>query len=62
MTKQLNKETPLCMSLAARPSHFGSGFHKFLYDALGLDYVFEPFTTMDLAATIGGVRALGVRG
>jgi shikimate dehydrogenase len=50
------------MSLAMRPSIFGTHLHHFLYDALGLDYVFEPFTTMDLAATIGGVRALGVRG
>jgi shikimate dehydrogenase len=62
MTRQINKDTTLCMSLAARPSNFGTRFHNFLYDALGLDYIYKAFTTTDLAAAIGGVRALGVRG
>jgi shikimate dehydrogenase len=50
------------MSLAMRPSIFGTHLHHFLYDAFGLDYVYKTLTTTDLAATIGGVRALGVRG
>lgn len=62
MTKQINKDTTLCMSLAARPSNFGTRFHNFLYDALNLDYLYKAFTTTDLAAAIGGVRALGIRG
>lgn len=62
MTRQINKDTTLCMSLAARPSNFGTRFHNFLYDALELDYIYKAFTTTDLAAAIGGVRALGVRG
>lgn len=62
MTRQINKDTTLCMSLAARPSNFGTRFHNFLYDALDLDYIYKAFTTTDLAAAIGGVRALGVRG
>jgi shikimate dehydrogenase len=50
------------MSLAARPGTFGTRFHNHLYDALGLDYLYKAFTTEDLPAAIGGVRALGVRG
>lgn len=62
MTRQINKDTTLCISLAARPSNFGTRFHNFLYDALDLDYIYKAFTTTDLAAAIGGVRALGIRG
>lgn len=62
MTRHLNKDTIVCMSLAARPSNFGTRFHNFLYDALDLDYLYKAFTTTDLAAAIGGVRALGIRG
>ncbi|MBS7538018.1 shikimate 5-dehydrogenase [Ancylobacter lacus] len=54
--------TRLCMSLAARPGRFGSRFHNALYEALGLDYVYKAFTTTDLPAAIGGIRALGIRG
>lgn len=62
MTRYLNKDTTVCISLAARPSNFGTRFHNFLYDALDLDYLYKAFTTNDLAAAIGGVRALGFRG
>ncbi len=62
MTQQITKDTTLCMSLAARPSNFGTRFHNYLYEALGLDYLYKAFTTTDLPAAIGGVRALGVRG
>ncbi|MBP2170006.1 shikimate dehydrogenase [Erwinia toletana] len=62
MSKNLNKDTKVCMSLAARPGNFGTRFHNYLYDALDLDYLYKAFTTSDLAAAIGGVRALGIRG
>lgn len=58
----LNRDTTLCMSLSARPSNIGTRFHNFLYDELGLDYVYKSFTTTDLPAAIAGVRALGIRG
>jgi shikimate dehydrogenase len=58
----LNKDTLLCISLAARPSNIGTRFHNHLYDVLGLDFVYKAFTTTDIAAAIGGVRALGIRG
>lgn len=58
----LSKDTTLCISLAARPSNIGTRFHNHLYDVLGLDFLYKAFTTTDIAAAIGGVRALGIRG
>lgn len=58
----LSKDTTLCISLASRPSNIGTRFHNYLYDALGLDFLYKAFTTTDIAAAIGGVRALGIRG
>jgi shikimate dehydrogenase len=58
----LSKDTQLCISLAARPSNIGTRFHNHLYDVLGLDFIYKAFTTTDIAAAIGGVRALGIRG
>lgn len=58
----LNKDTTVCISLAARPSNIGTRFHNYLYDELGLDFLYKAFTTTDIAAAIGGVRALGIRG
>lgn len=58
----LNKDTRLCISLAARPSNIGTRFHNYLYDELGLDFIYKAFTTTDITAAIGGVRALGIRG
>jgi shikimate dehydrogenase len=58
----LNKDMTLCISLAARPSNIGTRFHNYLYDALGLNFIYKAFTTTDLPAAIGGVRALGIRG
>lgn len=58
----LNKDTTVCMSLAGRPSNIGTRFHNFLYDELGLDFVYKAFTTGDIEGAIRGVRALGIRG
>jgi shikimate dehydrogenase len=58
----IGRDTTLCMSLAGRPGNFGSRFHNHLYEALGLDYIYKSFTTRDLPAAVGGVRALGIRG
>jgi shikimate dehydrogenase len=58
----LNKDTTLCISLAARPSNIGTRFHNYLYDRLGIDFIYKAFTTTDIGAAIGGVRALGIRG
>jgi shikimate dehydrogenase len=50
------------MSLSARPGNAGSRLHNRLYELLGLDYVYKAFSTTDLPASIGGIRALGIRG
>ena len=59
---ELSKDTTLCISLAGRPSNIGTRFHNFLYAELDLDFVYKAFTTTDIVAAIGGVRALGIRG
>ncbi|MFT4044098.1 MAG: shikimate 5-dehydrogenase [Gordonia sp. (in: high G+C Gram-positive bacteria)] len=58
----LNKDMTLCISLAARPSNIGTRFHNYLYDELGLNFVYKAFTTTDIEGAIRGVRALGIRG
>jgi shikimate dehydrogenase len=62
MRPPLSKDTLLCISLAGRPSNIGTRFHNHLYDELGLDFIYKAFTTTDIVAAIGGVRALGIRG
>ncbi|THJ65533.1 shikimate 5-dehydrogenase [Arthrobacter echini] len=52
----------LCISLAARPTDIGTRFHNYLYEELGLNYIYKAFTTTDLPAAITGVRGLGIRG
>jgi len=32
------------------------------YEQLDLDFIYKAFTTTDIAAGVGGVRALGIRG
>ena len=62
MELYINKDTQLCISLAARPGNFGTRFHNFLYRELGLNFIYKAFTTRDIGSAIGGVRALGIRG
>lgn len=58
----IGRDTQLCMSLSGRPGNAGSRLHNRLYELLGLDYVYKSFSTGDLPAAIGGIRALGIRG
>ncbi|CAG9297991.1 shikimate 5-dehydrogenase [Celerinatantimonas diazotrophica] len=60
--RQITRDTTLCMSLAGRPGNFGTRFHNYLYEAMGLDYLYKAFTTSDLKSAIAGIRALGIRG
>lgn len=57
-----NKETVLCMSLAARPGNFGVRFHNHLYRQLGLNFYYKAFSPADLPAAVAGMRSLGIRG
>jgi len=52
----------LCISLAARPSNLGTRFHNYLYDELGLNFVYKAFAPTNLGQAVAGVRGLGIRG
>lgn len=58
----INKDTQLCISLAGRPGNFGTRFHNYLYEKLGLNFIYKAFTTQDIEHAVKGVRALGIRG
>ncbi len=58
----LRRDTQLCISLSGRPSNIGTKFHNYLYNELGLDFVYKAFSTADLPAAVAGIRALGIRG
>lgn len=62
MVNRIDRDTVMCISLAARPGNHGNRFHNFLYDELGLNFVYKSFTSSDIGATIGGIRSLGIRG
>lgn len=62
MSQPIDKDTRLCISLAGRPSNIGTRFHNFLYEELGLNFVYKACTTQDLAAAIAGIRGLVIRG
>lgn len=57
-----NKDTQLCISVAAKPGNFGMTVHNAAYAALGLNFVYKAFGVVDIAGAIAGVRALGIRG
>ncbi len=59
---RVDRDTVLCLSLAARPGNHGNRFHNYLYAELGLNYLYKSCTSRDIGATIAGVRSLGVRG
>jgi shikimate dehydrogenase len=58
----LNKDMQVCISLASRPTNLGTRFHNYLYDELGLNFIYKAFTTEDLEGAVRGIRALGFRG
>src|SRR5574338_1115527 len=60
--RALDKDTVLCISLAARPSNIGTRFHNYLYNALGLNFVYKAFAPTDITAAVAGIRGLGIRG
>ena len=48
----LNKDMSVCISLAGRPSNLGTRFHNFLYDELGLNFIYKAFTTDDIEGAV----------
>jgi shikimate dehydrogenase len=58
----IDRDTVMCMSLAARPGDHGNRFHNYLYAKLGLNYVYKSFSSSNVGDTIAGIRSLGIRG
>jgi shikimate dehydrogenase len=58
----ITKDSQLCISLAGRPSNFGTRFQNFLYHELGLPFLYKAFTTNDIEGAVRAIRALGIRG
>ena len=58
----LNKDTQFCISLASKPSNFGTILHNSAYKLLNLNFAYKAFTITDIAGAMTGVRALNIRG
>lgn len=62
MVNLVDRDTTLCISLAARPSNHGVRFHNWLYAQLGLNYLYKSIAPEDITAAVVGIRGLGIRG
>lgn len=51
----------VCISISARPSNIGTRFHNFLYEELGLNYIYKGFEVDDAEGAVRGIRALKIR-
>ena len=58
----INKDTTVCISIASRPSNFGTTVHNAAYEKLGLNFLYKGFGVTDAKGVLEGVRALGIRG
>ncbi|OBC10830.1 shikimate 5-dehydrogenase [Mycobacterium sp. 852013-50091_SCH5140682] len=58
----IDRDTVMCMSLAARPGNHGNRFHNYLYSELGLNYIYKSFSSSNIGDTIAGIRSLDIRG
>ncbi|MCU9519278.1 shikimate 5-dehydrogenase [Corynebacterium sp. ES2794-CONJ1] len=61
-TLTVNRETTLCISLAARPSNHGVRFHNYLYRRLGLNFSYHAIAPQDIDHAVAGIRGLNIRG
>lgn len=59
---KINKDTTLCISIASKPSNFGTTIHNRAYEYLNLNFIYKAFAVTDTEAAIKGIRALGIRG
>lgn len=63
--QKINKDTVVCISIAAKPGNFGVNFHNSAYKHLNLNWVYLPrkvVSATDLERAINGVRALDIKG
>ena len=57
-----DRNTTLCVSLAARPSNHGVRFHNWLYAELGLNFLYKAIAPTDIEQAVAGIRGLDIRG
>ncbi|UPK63704.1 shikimate 5-dehydrogenase [Rhodococcus pyridinivorans] len=62
MLERISKDTRLCISMSGRPSNIGTRFHNYLYEELGLDFVYKAFAPSNIEDAVAGIRGLGIRG
>ncbi|MDO4686008.1 MAG: shikimate 5-dehydrogenase [Corynebacterium sp.] len=62
MVNVIDRETTLCISLAARPSNHGVRFHNWLYAELGLNFVYKAVAPSNIEQAVAGIRGLNIRG
>lgn len=62
MVNHVDRDTTLCISLAARPSNHGVRFHNWLYAELGLNFLYKAVAPADITAAVAGIRGLNIRG
>lgn len=62
MVNYVDRDTTLCISLAARPSNHGVRFHNWLYAELGLNFLYKAVAPTDITAAVAGIRGLDIRG
>ncbi|AKK05568.1 shikimate 5-dehydrogenase [Corynebacterium mustelae] len=62
MVNHVDRDTVLCISLAARPSNHGVRFHNWLYATLGLNFLYKAVAPVDIEQAVAGIRGLGIRG
>lgn len=62
MVNQVDRDTVLCISLAARPGNHGVRFHNWLYAEFGLNFLYKAVAPLDVTAAVAGIRGLDIRG
>lgn len=58
----ITKDTNLIVSFASKQNSVGAAMHNAGYQALGLNFMYVPITTDDIANAIAGVRGFGLVG
>lgn len=58
----ITKDTKLIVSFASKQSSVGAAMHNAGYQALGLNFIYVPIATDDIANAIAGVRGFGLVG
>lgn len=63
---RLSKDTTVCISIAAKPSNFGTTLFNVAFEYSDLDYTYKAFALKpekgNLKRAIEGMRVLGIRG